>query len=113
MQNASAVRHRRPVIYTAAAALAHDDRDCAIDALRGQLTIMALAAEASPDWTTLRVTGPTEMAGAEARIRFEWTASVAVPGATFFDVQPDPDVALPPIGGPDDTICFGCHVLPR
>lgn len=38
------------------------------------------AAEGTPDRTTLAVAGPTEMAGAEDRTRFEWTASVAVQG---------------------------------
>jgi hypothetical protein len=95
------------VIYKAAAALPHDDRKSATDELRGQLTIMAVAADAIPDWTTLHVTGPTEMAGAEDRTRFEWTASVAIPGTTVFDALPDPD-ALPCIAGRvDETICFG------
>jgi hypothetical protein len=95
------------VIYKAAAALPHDNRESAVDALRGQLRIMAVAGRATPDWTTLAVVGPTEMAGAEDRTRFEWTASVAVPDVTVFDALPDPD-ALPPAGTADDaTMSFG------
>ena len=73
------------MIYRAAAALPDDDRQSAVDGLRGQLRIMAVAAGATPDWTTLVVAGPVEMAGAEDRTRFEWTASVAARGATVLD----------------------------
>jgi hypothetical protein len=47
------------------------------------------------DRTTLAMTGPVEIAGAEDRTRFELTASVAVQAAAVFDDLPDPD-ALPP-----------------
>jgi hypothetical protein len=93
------------VIYKAAAALPHDDRELATDALRDQLRIMALAAEATPDWATLDVAGPTEMAGTEDRTRFEWTASVAVPGGIIFDALPDPD-AFPSPSAVDDATMF-------
>jgi hypothetical protein len=83
------------MIYRAAAALPHANRRRATDGLAGQLRIMALAAGATPDWTTLAVTGPTEMAGVQDRARFEWTASVAVRGVSVFDAPPDPD-AFPP-----------------
>jgi hypothetical protein len=70
------------VIYRAAAALPHEDRSRALDGLRGQLRIMAVAAGATPDWTTLRVAGPDEVADAQQRMRFEWHASVVVHGVT-------------------------------
>jgi hypothetical protein len=72
------------VIYRAAAALPHEDRTRALDGLRGQLRIMAVAAGATPDWATLRVAGPDEVAGAQAPTRFEWHASVVVHGGTRF-----------------------------
>jgi hypothetical protein len=68
------------VIFRAAAALPDDDRQRAVDELRSQLCTMAVAAAATPDWTTLTLTGPIEMAGADEEARFEWTASVAVDG---------------------------------
>ena len=52
---------------------------------------MAAAAGATPDWTTLDVTGPMELPGAEARTRFEWTASVSFRGGVRLDEVPDPD----------------------
>jgi hypothetical protein len=62
----------------AAAALPHDDRDRALACLREQLRVMSDAAGAAPDWTTLTVTGPVEMPGADPAARFEWTACVVV-----------------------------------
>jgi hypothetical protein len=70
------------VIYRAAAALPHEDRIRALDGLRGQLRIMAVAAGTTPDWTTLVVAGPDEVAGAQEPTRFEWHASVVVHGGT-------------------------------
>ena len=94
------------MIYRAAAALPDDDRQLAVDGLRGQLRIMAVAGGATPDWTTLVVAGPVEMAGGEDRTRFEWTASVTVRGATVLDDLADPD-ALPPARTVDDaTMAF-------
>jgi hypothetical protein len=93
------------VIYRAAAALPDDDRQSAVDRLRGQLRIMAVAAGATPDWTTLAVAGPVEMAGAEDRTRFEWTATVAVRGATVFDL-PDPDALAAAHAVDDATMAF-------
>ena len=91
------------MIYKAAAALSHDDRSSATQALRGQLRVMAVAAGATPDWQTLQVIGPMEMAGAEARSRFEWTASVDVRGVAL----PDPDLFLvPDCPGLADTAVF-------
>jgi hypothetical protein len=60
-------RTAAPVIYKAAAALPHDNREWATDELRDQLQIMAGAAGMTPDWTNLVVTGPTEMDGAPTR----------------------------------------------
>ena len=95
------------MIYRAAAALPDDDRQSAVDGLRGQLRIMAVAAGATPDWTTLAVAGPVEMADAEDRTRFEWTASVAARGATVLDDLSDPD-ALPTAGTFGDATMAFC-----
>lgn len=63
--------------FRAAAALPDDDPRRAVEALRHQLLVMAAAEGASPDWTTLTVSGPALMAGAGEDARYEWTASVA------------------------------------
>jgi hypothetical protein len=94
------------VIYTAAAALPHDDRQSAAAGLRGQLQIMATAAGATPDWTTLAVAGPTEMMDPAYQTRFEWTASVAVQGVPVFDALPDPDTLFPAGTVEDATMPF-------
>jgi hypothetical protein len=78
------------VILRAAAALPHDDRERAVEELRSQLRIMAAAAAVIPDWTTLTVTGPTEMTAVDERSWFEWAAKIAVHGASLEEV-PDPD----------------------
>jgi hypothetical protein len=78
------------VIYRAAAALPHEDRNRALEGLRKQLRIMAVAGGATPDWATLTLAGPDEMAGAQERIRFEWHASVVVHGVTTSLRRPDP-----------------------
>jgi hypothetical protein len=72
--------HPEPVRYIAAAALPYLDRERAAVGLRGQLRLMALAAAATPEWSTLTVTGPTEMLGDRGRTWFEWTATVEVAG---------------------------------
>jgi hypothetical protein len=90
------------VIYQAAAALPHANREWAVHGLGCQLRIMAMAAGGTPDWTTLAATGPTEVAGAPERARFEWTASVTVRGVSVVDVLPDPD-AFPPARTAGDT----------
>jgi hypothetical protein len=66
------------VIVHAAAALPHDDRDRATATLREQLRVVVTAVCATPDWTTLTVTGPECVPGSDDNARFEWTASVAV-----------------------------------
>jgi hypothetical protein len=65
-------------MFRAAAALPDDDPRRAVEALRQQLLVMAAAEGATPDWTTLAVSGPAAMAGADEDARFEWTASVTV-----------------------------------
>jgi hypothetical protein len=72
------------VIYRAAAALPYDDLQRATAGLRGQLRIMTLADDVTPDWSTLTVEGPTETPGWHGRVWFEWTATVRArgPGAT-------------------------------
>ena len=77
------------MIYRAAAALPHENRTEALDGLRGQLRVMAVAAGATPDWTTLTVAGPDEVVGAQQRMRFEWHASVVVHGLTRSFRLPD------------------------
>ena len=99
------------MIYQAAAALPHDNREWAVDGLRSQLRTMAVAAGASPDWTTLAVTGPTEVGGAQERACFEWTARVAVHGVSA-DVLRDPDVSPPPGSAEDATVPFRFDVPP-
>jgi hypothetical protein len=83
------------LIYHAAAALPHANREWATHELACRLRIMAVAAGGTLDWTTLAVAGPTDVPGAPERARFEWTASVAVRGASVLEALPDPD-ALPP-----------------
>src|SRR3954454_4446183 len=78
-------------IHHAAAALPHQNRGRATKALRDQLTIMAFAAGLTPDWSTLAVTGPTEMTGTQQGARFEWTGRVAMRGSSPLVVLPDPD----------------------
>jgi hypothetical protein len=94
------------VIYKAAAALPHDDRESAAAGLRDQLQIMAVATGATPDWTTLAVAGPTEMIDPAYRTRFEWTASVAVQGVTVVDALPDPEGFPPARTAEDCTMPF-------
>jgi hypothetical protein len=99
------------VIYQAAAALPHDDRRSAAAGLRGQLQIMVMAAGATPDWTTLAVVGPTEMAGAADGTQFEWRASVAVQGVPVFDALPDADLVQPVWTVADSTMAFSADCL--
>jgi hypothetical protein len=73
---------------------------------------MAVAAEVSPDWSTLAVAGPTEMADADPEARFEWTASVAVRAAATSE-EPGRAIAVgsdrpPPEGSVDADA--GCHL---
>jgi hypothetical protein len=72
---------------------------------------MALAAGLMPDWSTLAVTGPTEMTGTQHGARFEWTGRVAVRGTSPLRALPDPDVFPQFPAANDDTVPFrvdGC-----
>jgi hypothetical protein len=93
-------------IYQAGAALPHQNRGRATEGLRDQLTIMALAAGLTPDWSTLAVTGPTEMTGTQPGACFEWTGRVAMRGSSPLVALPDPDAfpQLPAANG--DTVPF-------
>ena len=95
------------MIYRAAAALPHEDRTRALPGLRGQLRIMAVAAGTTPDWTTLTVVGPDEIADAQAPTRFEWHASVVVHGGSRSFRLPDP---LP--WPPADADADACRTAP-
>lgn len=64
------------VLLRAAAAVSHGERIRAVEGLREQLRVMAVAAGVTVDWSTLTVTGPTEAAGADVGARIEWCASV-------------------------------------
>src|SRR3954453_3713673 len=90
----------------AAAALPHRNRGRATEGLRDRLTIMAVAAGLTPDWSTLAVTGPTEMTGTQQGARFEWTGRVAMGGSSRLVALPDPDAfpQLPAANG--DTVPF-------
>jgi hypothetical protein len=94
------------LIYRAAAALPHANRDWATHTLACQLRIMAKAAGGTPDWTTLAMTGPTNVSGAPERARFEWTASVTVRGVSVVDTLPDPDAFPPARAAADATLPF-------
>jgi hypothetical protein len=64
------------MIYEAAAALPYVDRERATRGLRGQLRARAANDAATPDWTTLKVDGPSEAPGLHGRFWYEWTAVV-------------------------------------
>ena len=93
-------------IYQAAAALSHSNRRRATEGLREQLTIMALAAGLTPDWSTLAVTGPTEMTGTQHGARFEWTGRVAMRGSSPLVALPDPDAFPQPPAADGSTMPF-------
>jgi hypothetical protein len=93
-------------VYQAAAALPHGNRGRATEGLRNQLTIMGLAAGLAPDWSTLAVTGPTEMTGTQRGARFEWTGRVAMRGSSPLVALPDPDAFLQHPAADGDTAPF-------
>jgi hypothetical protein len=93
-------------IYQAAAALPHRNRGHATEGLRDRLTIMAVAAGLTPDWSTLAVTGPTEMTGTQQGARFEWTGRVAMRGSSPLVALPDPDAFPQPPAANGDTAPF-------
>src|SRR3954451_15658763 len=93
-------------IHQAAAALPHQNRGRATEGLRDQLTIMALAAGLTPDWSTLAVTGPTEMTGTQPGACFEWTGRVAMRGSSPLVALPDPDAFPQSPAANGDTVPF-------
>jgi hypothetical protein len=101
-----AIGSRGATIYQAAAALSHQDRGRATEGLRDRLTIMALAAGQTPDWSTLAVTGPTEMTGTQHEARFEWTGRVAMRGSSPLVALPDPDAFPQYPAANGDTVPF-------
>src|SRR3954454_10737149 len=93
-------------VYQAAAALPHENRGRATEGLRSQLTIMGLAAGLAPDWSTLAVTGPTEMTGTQHGARFEWRGRVAMRGSSPLVALPDPDAFPQHPAANGDTLPF-------
>lgn len=90
------------MMYRAATALPSNDRDRATAGLQGQLRLMATAARATPDWSTLVVAGPVRRPEPLGDPLFEWTGEVAVEGGDLPDLPVD-DVELLP-RDPDDTL---------
>jgi hypothetical protein len=93
-------------VYRAASALPHRNRGRATEGLRDRLTIMAVAAGLTPDWSTLVVTGPTEMTGTQQGARFEWTGRVAMRGSSPLVALPDPDAFPQHPAANGDTVPF-------
>ena len=57
------------------------DADRAVAALCGNLRVASARDDAAPDWSTIRVTGPTEVIDARGIVWYEWTAAVDAHGA--------------------------------
>jgi hypothetical protein len=81
-------------MYRAAAALPFDDRDRVTAGLRGQLQVMAAAAGADPDWSTLRVDGPARRSEQHGAGLSEWTATVVVSAGAHDLSDPSIDALL-------------------
>lgn len=64
------------MIYRTTAAYPYGDSERAVAALRGHLRMAAANDGATPNWSTLRITGPTEVTGANGVICYHWTATV-------------------------------------
>lgn len=62
--------------YKATASYPYIDSAEAVAALRSELRVAAARDGATPDWSTIRVTGPTEVVGARGRVWYEWAATV-------------------------------------
>lgn len=68
--------HHPEVTYKATASYPSIDSERAVAALRGDLRMAAARDGTAPDWSTLRITGPTEVIGAQGRVWYEWAATV-------------------------------------
>ena len=90
-------------MYRAAAALPYDNLERATAGLCGQLRVMAGAGEATPDWSTLAIEGPTEAVGLPDRTWFEWTATVVVDGGVVGSDEAL-DAAIPAARRPAETL---------
>jgi hypothetical protein len=64
------------VTYRTTASYPDIDPAPAVAALRGCLGTVAARDGAVPDWSTLRITGPTEVVDPCGRVSYEWVASV-------------------------------------
>ena len=64
------------VQFTARTALPYLDEVRAVSGLREELREQAAAHWQVPDWSTLEVTGPTEVVGASGRTWYRWAATV-------------------------------------
>ena len=82
------------MIYRAAAALPHRNREQATAGLCDQLRVLAAAGGGVLDWQTLAVDGPTPARGPGGAPWFEWTATVTAIGG--HDLTRDPADELPP-----------------
>ena len=80
------------VIYRAAAALPHRDRERATAGLCDQLRVLAAAGGGTLDWQTLAVDGPTPAGGPGGTPWFEWSATVTVIGGRDLTRDPVDDV---------------------
>lgn len=65
--------------YRSQARRSSADRDSAVVDLRAELKARATAEGAAPDWSTLRVTGPEVLVGADGDVCYQWTAVVDAP----------------------------------
>jgi hypothetical protein len=67
-------------MFTATTALPYPHLERATAGLHAELRHQLLATGQQPDWSTLAVTGPTEVADHRRRVWFEYTASVEAAG---------------------------------
>ena len=81
------------MIYRAAAALPHRNREQATAGLCEQLRVLAAAGGGALDWQTLAVDGPTPARGPGGTAWFEWTATITAIGGR--DLTRDPVEDLP------------------
>ena len=91
-------------VYSASAALPYQHRQGAAAGLRAELRHLVelgyllgrRAAEESPDWNTLVVTGPTQTTDAQGRVWFEYSATLSSRRQ-----EPDAEVSSPVRTSPD------------